>query len=236
MAQARSASAERRTDRVTRAVHGWLLDGQFRPGEHLPSEKALAEQLGVSRNAVREALRGLESVGLLEIRRGAGGGAFVRQASSRLLNDALYTVLRLEGFEVHHLHEARLLLEPGVAAAAAERATPLGVAELERTLERSHAALAAGGPMAMAIDLHGHLARMTGNPIVELLLGLLTDLLETSRTLRASPIDTSPAAGEHVLSQHRAIVEAIASRAPARAESLMRAHLQDISEIESAVL
>ncbi|MBI4493393.1 MAG: FadR family transcriptional regulator [Chloroflexi bacterium] len=231
-----SLASERLWARVAREIRHAVLDGRYQPGDRLPSEKALAEQFGVSRNVVREALKGLESVGLLQMRRGAAGGAFVRRASPRLLNQALYTLLRLEGSQVSNLHEARLLLEPAIAAIAAERATPLGVAELERSIARSEAILRASQPMTPALDLHLLLARMTGNPVLELLVGLMTDLLETSRQRHPSLIDTSREAGAEVIDHHRTIMAAIAERDPERSRALMRAHLVRISEMDRGTL
>jgi GntR family transcriptional regulator, transcriptional repressor for pyruvate dehydrogenase complex len=224
--------ADRLSQRVIRSVRDALLDGRWGPGDRLPSEKVLAEQLGVGRNVVREAIKALESLGLVEVRRGASGGTFVRQASSRQLNDALYTVLRLEGFELRHLHEARLLLEPGVAALAAERSTPLGLADLERSVAHAEAAAAQGGPMGQAVDLHAGIARMSGNPILELLVGLLTDLLDTSRVRHPSPIDRDAAAAERLVRHHQTIVAAIGSRDVPGSREAMRVHLEDVSNVE----
>lgn len=229
-----SAPSERLSSRLAHDLRQMVLDGRYKPGDRLPSEKALAEEFRVSRGVVREALKGLESAGLVQIRRGASGGAFVRRVSLQQLNEALYTLLRLEGFQASSLHEARLLLEPGIAALATERMTPLGLSELERTAARAEAALREGRPIYTAIDLHNQLARLTGNPILELLVGFLTDLLETSRLLHLSPIDTSRQAGEEIVRQHRAILAAIARHDPARAEALMREHLLAVSRMEAA--
>ena len=84
--------------------------------------------------------------------------------------------------------------------------------------------------------LHGQLAHMTGNPILELMMGLIGDLLETSRSLFPSPIDTSEEAGQQVLQDHRALVEAVSTHDPRRSETLMRQHLKRVSKLESQAL
>jgi DNA-binding FadR family transcriptional regulator len=232
----RELPAERLWTRVADQLRREILAGSVSAGERLSSEKALTDRFGVSRNVVREALKALEGVGLLEIRRGAGGGAFVRGASPRGLNEALYSLLHLQGIQVSNVHEARVLLEPPVAAMVAERATPMDLAQLERSIERAESALQAGQRMTPALDLHVVLARMTGNPVLELLVGLLSDLVETSRRSYSSLIDTSAAAGAEVVRDHRAIVNAIARHDGERARTTMREHLLRVAERDVGTL
>jgi len=128
------------------------------------------------------------------------------------------------------------LLEPPVAALAAERATSLELAELERSVDRARVAASRGEPMGTAVDLHQQLARITGNPILQLLVGLVSDLLETSRTLHPSPIDRSTEAAEQLVRDHQSIVEAIGSHNAGRAREAMRQHLKTISMVEQGAL
>ena len=111
-----------------RTIKDMILDGRLAPGQRLPSERALSEALEISRPTVREAIRSLQAMHILESRHGAG--TFVASLSVEELLAPLQFVLSLADGGLEHLFEVRLLLEPGAAALAAERATPDAGAEL----------------------------------------------------------------------------------------------------------
>src|SRR5437773_7539423 len=118
---------------IVRQVKALIADGRLNSGDRLPPERELAERFRVSRTSVREALRSLQSRGLIEIR--AGEGAFVRDISVDTLIEPLALVILPHREAVGELFEARRLLEPAIAALAARRATPDEIAEMERILE-----------------------------------------------------------------------------------------------------
>lgn len=109
-----------------------ILGARLRPGDRLPPEKTLADRFHSSRGSVREAIRSLEESGLVVVRRGFGGGAFVADTDLRHVTDSLSTLLRLGKVSIQHLTEARLVLEPRLARLAAERVTE---EELERMMD-----------------------------------------------------------------------------------------------------
>jgi DNA-binding FadR family transcriptional regulator len=229
---ARGNGHERLPSRVADQITRAIIEERFRPGDRLPSEKLLGEQFGVSRIVIREALKRLETNGLIKIRPGQGGGAFVQRPSARAINDALYTLLRLEGFEVGNLHEVRLILEPVVAELATLRATPLGLAELERTIAREEAAVTRKQSIIPAMEFHGQLVRMTGNPILVLTVGLISDLIETSHLQHPTPIDLSVEAQAQILREHQAIYAALANHDAAASRRLMADHVRHCAEFE----
>src|SRR3990167_6105938 len=120
-------------EEIVRQVKQMITEGRLKSGDQLPPERDLAEKFRVSRTSVREALRALESLGLLEIR--PGEGTFVREVSVEALIEPLALLMVSQRETIGELFEARRVLEPAIAALAAARATPEEVQEMERILE-----------------------------------------------------------------------------------------------------
>jgi len=134
-------------------------------GQQLPAERVLAERFQVSRNVVREALRSLAAMNVLEIRHGIG--VFVASLDIDSLVEPLEFALTLEKGTFESLTEARLLLEPGIAALAAARASKRDIAVLRRLLEDSEASVAEPTLfLATDIALHNHVVGMSRNPVL----------------------------------------------------------------------
>src|SRR5215475_4210004 len=129
-------------EEIVRQIKSMIAEGRLKSGDQLPPERDLAEKFVVSRTSVREALRALESLGLIEIR--AGEGTFVREVSVEALIEPLALVMLSQREAIGELFEARRLLEPAIAALAAERSTPDELHEMERILEEQAKEVAAG--------------------------------------------------------------------------------------------
>jgi GntR family transcriptional repressor for pyruvate dehydrogenase complex len=142
-------------EEIVRQVKQLIAEGRLKSGDRLPPERELAEKFVVSRTSVREALRALESLGLIEIR--AGEGTFVRQVSLDALVGPLALMMTSQREAIGELFEARRVLEPAIAALAASRATPEEVQEMERILE-SQAREVAAGRTGLAEDAAFHTA------------------------------------------------------------------------------
>src|SRR5499433_4029346 len=127
---------------IVRQVKQLIADGKLKSGDRLPPERDLAEKFMVSRTSVREALRALQSRGLIEIR--AGEGAFICDISVDTLIEPLALVILPHREAVGELFEARRLLEPAISALAARRATREELTEMERILEEQAREVAAG--------------------------------------------------------------------------------------------
>jgi GntR family transcriptional regulator, transcriptional repressor for pyruvate dehydrogenase complex len=165
----RASVKVRSLDDVVGQLREILVSGVVRPGERLPSERALATMLSVSRATVRESLRALEALGLLDIRLGGTGGAFVRAPEPRLVGSALSTLLMFEGASEEDLTEYRIAFEQENAALAALRADDVERAQLGAMLGRARAASV--GPASWAavegldFELHQLLPRLTHNAV-----------------------------------------------------------------------
>ena len=118
-----------------------LSDRRLRAGDRLPPERALAEQFGVSRNTLREALRSLENAGLLRLQKGATGGAFVRESTGDAIITGLRDMFHLGAIQPEHLTEARVMIESIAVRTACERATPEDIEALNANIAAAERAV-----------------------------------------------------------------------------------------------
>jgi GntR family transcriptional regulator, transcriptional repressor for pyruvate dehydrogenase complex len=212
----------RASDEVVQQIKALIFGGRLATGDPLPSEKDLTEQFGLSRITIRDALRVLESEGLIEIKVGARGGAFVAQPSAHRVSESLTNLLRLQRITIQELIEARLAVEPHVASLAAKRATPADIAAMELAVENAQAGRTAGDPRFMphSIAFHIALAEAAKNQV-------LLSTVNSIRTPFQEVLATLPAddMAERAIADHRQILDAIKTHDPERAQRLMHAHI-----------
>jgi DNA-binding FadR family transcriptional regulator len=198
---------------------------QLNPGDRLPAERNLCERFGVSRVTVREALRVLEANGLVEIRVGARGGAFVTTPSRERVGAGIADLLTLSAVTAAEVTEARLILELGMISMVCERADDDDIAALFDLCDRQEAALA-GGDQNLSLDLsaqfHARLAECAHNTAVQMLIQSVRGPLLT--TLDRGSLATSETDRSGV-KEHRKLVHAIQRREADRATEIMRRHL-----------
>lgn len=205
-----------------------IRQGQLTAGDRLPSERELCERFGVSRVTVREALRVLEASGLVEIRVGARGGAFVSVPSSQRVGEGIADLITLASLEAMEVTEARMVFELGIVPLVCERATDEDIADLYEICDRSEAALKGNEyPLTLSAEWHTRYAKAAHNRailmLVESLHGPLLMSLEKARHV-------APMHGRRGVEEHRALVDAIVARNPARASELMSTHLHRTAE------
>jgi GntR family transcriptional repressor for pyruvate dehydrogenase complex len=212
------------TDAI-RTIKDMILDGRLQPGDRLPSERALSEALGVSRPTVREAIRSLQAMNMVESR--PGSGTFISSLSVEELLRPLQFALALSDFALEHLFEVRLMLEPGAAALAAERADGEQLERLDDCARRGSAEdLTPEELVALDVELHERIADAAHNPLLRRLLASISALAEESRgyTVRL------PGVAGRTADEHQRIVEAIRARDPEGARAAMTAHLGRIRD------
>jgi DNA-binding FadR family transcriptional regulator len=201
-----------------------LREGRLKPGDRLPSERDLCERFGVSRVTVREALRVLEANGLVDIRVGARGGAFVTSPTSQQIGAGLADLLNLSPLTAADVTEARQVFELGIIPLLVERATDEDIAALREMVAVHKAALERGEyDMSMSADFHARVAACTHNPAIEMLVQsfhgpLLMSLVEAKVT--------APLMGQRGVQEHAAFIDAIADRDADRAIAIMTKHLK----------
>jgi GntR family transcriptional repressor for pyruvate dehydrogenase complex len=198
----------------------YVLSGDIEHGAKIPSERQLAEALGVGRSAVREAIKSLNVLGLLDVRQ--GDGTYLRQSGSSLLLRVIEWGLLLDEPRVQDMIEARIELEIVVAGLAAIRATDEDVALLRQCLE---AMKAAGDDVEAYVEaeiaFHLQVARTTRNEAFVNLVSSLSSLLRvwTGRVLRHAGETRTSA------SIHEPLVEAIAAGHPEQAREATKAYM-----------
>jgi GntR family transcriptional repressor for pyruvate dehydrogenase complex len=205
-----------------------LILKKLQPGDKLPAERELAEKLGVSRSSIRDAMRRLHLIGLVEPRQGAG--TVVREISPETLVSPLSNVIAHKRQLVSELLDFRVMLEPPLAARAAEHAAAEQVSRMEEILGRQ-AKLLQAGQLAVEEDAEFHycIAQASGNSVVLKVLDVVMDLL---RETRSQSLQTEGRPMKS-LAGHKRILAAIKRRDGAAAEAAMRQHIGDVGKIVS---
>jgi GntR family transcriptional repressor for pyruvate dehydrogenase complex len=203
-----------------------LILRKLKPGDKLPSERELAELLQVSRSSIRDAIRGLELVGLVEPRQGAG--TIVRERSSDSAANPFANALKRRQNLVTELLDFRKMLEPPLAARAATHASADEISEMEEILQRQEKTQKQGDPaIAEDAEFHYSIALASGNSVVLKVIDTLMDLL---RDTREQSLQVEGRA-EKSLAGHRRILSAIKRRDAEAAKAAMRRHIEDVEEI-----
>ncbi len=207
-------------------VEGYIISGKLKPGDLLPPERELAERFGVSRTAVREAVKVLSEKGLLDVQQGRG--AMVKHHSYDMVVNSLTLCLKLDRSDAQQLLEVRMGLEPEMAALAAERADEVQVDELRR-LASELRRRTDDDPEAVQLDLQFHdliqesAQNSVGRAMLLSIRGALQELIRSSYALEHESVPRTA-------QEHSQIVDAIAAREPVRAASAMRKHLVAVAE------
>lgn len=194
-------------------------DGHLRPGDVLPTERELTQSYGVGRSSVREALRILESKGVIEPN---GRGGFVVAAYGKPLDRSLELLLALRGGDLRELFEVRRILEVELAALAAVRREDAHLKRMEKATERMVEWMNDGVRYIRAdVRFHLTIAEATGNRVAQHTMLAIRELLRRALTT----IYQIPKSAEQSVEDHRAILAAIEARDAEAARETMREHL-----------
>lgn len=179
-AKFKAIRSPRAFEEIATQIRTELANGHLKVGSRLPSERALSEQFGVSRNTLREALRSLEHAGLIRLQKGATGGAFISGRSGQAIATGLMDMYHLGAIVPAQLTEARIWLESVIVREACARAKAADIAMLNENVEATEEALRQDDfPMRAEKNLEFHriLARITGNPIMVIVMNGIIDVL-----------------------------------------------------------
>lgn len=209
----------------------YIMSGAVQPGQRLPSERDLAERLGVGRSSVREALKVLEAVGLIETR--VGDGTYIVEQTGANIARVIGLSLATWGGAIVELLEARRIIEPAAAQFAATRATDADLTALGAALQAMEAADTFPTYLAADMQFHRLVAQATHNTLVARLIANLIDMLE--ETLRAAHGDELSTAAEGD-GTHREVLAAIERHDGTGAADAMLRHLQFSTELWQAVV
>ncbi|HEX2886512.1 FadR/GntR family transcriptional regulator [Vineibacter terrae] len=170
----------RLSDAVSAQIQDRIAAGELRAGDKLPPERELAERFGVSRGAVREALRNLERTGVVALQAGARGGAFIGQGDASLIGDSFRNLYQLGGVSLDDLTEARIWLESTVIRIACERATEADLMALAANVDEAERLLLAEryeDKIDVQVEFHNLLAKATHNAVMVMLMAALMDVM-----------------------------------------------------------
>jgi GntR family transcriptional repressor for pyruvate dehydrogenase complex len=209
-------------------IQNLIRTNDLKPGDRLPSARALAEQFNVATPTIREALRRLQATGLIDIRHGSG--IYVRRQSDRLmLSNPGYGALETQ--TILQVLDARALIEPHLAGLAAQFATPSEIEGLQDLIRRADAAVERTDDSYIRVnyELHAAIARASGNLVLTHIVESLHEMYSTELHL------TDPRTGYAVTrardhDHHHMVVDAIANRDVASATTAMTEHINAARE------
>jgi len=227
----KAVQSSRLYEQIVKQIEESILKGALKPGDQLPAERDLAQQFGVSRTAVREAVKTLREKGLVESY--SGRGTFITNGTSQAIKQSLDFMMRIGQQDgLVQLAEVRQILEPEIVALAASRVQEQHLAMMREAVAVMDEALRDPDAYIEAdLDFHLSLAEAAENPIILSLIDSIVGLLREQR-LRIFYVDGGPERGQF---HHKRILEAVERHDADGARDAMRAHLQQVRE-DSRVL
>ena len=211
-------------EQIVEQIEDSILKGALKPGDQLPAERELAQQFGVSRTAIREAVKALREKGLVEAY--SGRGTFVRDGTSQAIRQSLDLMIKIGQQDGSpHLAELRAILEPEIAALAAIRIDEQHLASMREAVNVMDGARNDPDAYIEAdLDFHLCLAEAAANPLILSLIDSIVGMLREQR-MRIFQVDGGPERGQF---HHKRILEAVEKHSPEVARTAMRAHLQQV--------
>lgn len=218
-------------EEICERIRNQLAVGALGPGDKLPAERELAQQLGVGRNAVREALHALELAGIIELRKGVKGGAFIRQGDPGSMTQVVQDMIHLGSISMDELTEARLHLQDTVVRLACERATQADLDALTANVDATEEVARSDDYLARiecSRQFYRLLAVASHNAALYLIVDSLTDIL--MGYLRARVSGGTRLKPDLVQARRRFLALLVARDADAAARD-MRIHLQGVHRL-----
>lgn len=210
-------------EEVSRQIGEQIQSGALAGGEKLPNERELASTFAVSRHVVREALRSLESIGQLVLKKGATGGAFVAKGNPQPFTRIMRGMVEVGGITLAQLTDARLAIESAVIKVACEIANEADLSALEANIDEAERETLAGNSATktqLNVQFHILLAELTGNPILIMvmrsLMNILTDFIA----------EVGSVMGDDVIKSRRRFLKHLRARSSAQAVREMERHLK----------
>lgn len=225
----KSVEVETPVDIIVRQIRSLIVSGTLKPGEKLPSERKLAERMGVGRTYVRDAIKKLEFYGILQTI--PQSGVMINGVDLTAMEGLLSNVMKIEEPDFFSLVETRVIMESFSARSAAERRTEEDLEKLRMALENYEAKLASGEPSENEdFIFHLRIAEASHNPVMKsMMLIILPDILNIyiSRKICSEALSETK---KVELGEHRMILKAIEDQDSELAERSMQAHLQKVIE------
>ena len=222
-----SPSRRKIYEEIVEQLRELISTGTFNPGDKLPSERDMAQMLGVSRASVREAVVALQAMGVLDVK--PGEGTFVSASMNSEMIEPLALVLSVERNPLAQLMEVRRILEAEAAALAAQRATEQDRLKMVEVLNNMKAT-AERHEQGVEFDLFFHfaIAEATKNPLLRRIIKTLDNMMHQTFLVDRTEMYSNPKTAERILNEHQVILDAILAGDPAAAREGMLQHLKHV--------
>jgi len=217
------------TQQIIRQIHTAIIAGKLAPGDKLPSENDLIKQFGISKQTLRESLRALEHMGLLQARKGKGGGSFISEVDASITKLGLLNYFYFKNLSIKDLSMVRKLVEPFSAKVAALKMSDKDVKKLGKLNASAKKYIAEDNYKAALADeiaFHTMIAEQTDNPLLVLLMEFVEDILVDYKKVFQVGIDYLKV----VLEDHDKIYLAIKDRDGDRASEAMMNHIEELEK------
>ncbi|MBL6993357.1 FadR/GntR family transcriptional regulator [Desulfobacula sp.] len=225
-----TVKASRISENIAEQIREAILDGELKIGDQLPSEKDFASHFGVSKSSLREAYRVLEAYGLLEIRQGMSGGAFIKEVDITTIKDSLVNYFFFQNPGLREYTEIRTFIEPQVVRICAEKITAEDIEYLENNILAMEQEPDGKNFISdLDIAFHKKLVDITGNKIIS----LVVETIQTALINIKRMVHTDEQFLKMVCSDHKKIVAALKEHDPEKASKAMLDH---INEVEKGML
>jgi GntR family transcriptional repressor for pyruvate dehydrogenase complex len=211
------------SDQIIDQIRDAILSGKLKPGDRLASEKELADQFSVSKATMREAMRVLEVLGLIEMRKGVSGGIFIAEVGMRTTIHSIINFLHFQPVSIKEITMLRYLIEPTVGRIAASKITEKDMQNLKEIVRENYSG--AENEISKEIGFHRYLARMTENTLLILIADFVDNLLDSIK----SKAKLGPDFYRDVRKAHQEILDCIIKRdGPGAAKAMTR----DLLEVD----
>ncbi len=221
---------ERISQKIEEQIKEAIIKRHYRAGDKLPPERELAEMFHTSRTSIREALRSLEKSGFIMIKKGVHGGGFVIKGDSRPAINSIRDMLRHAQVSLEEVLNMRIIIEPTVAAEAAEKATPEDIARLEDIVGQLREEFESENPI-IAYErnptFHSILAEITGNQVFIIIMQVLMEI----HAYRMSQFKLDEKTKKTIVRQHKGIIKAIKKGDKEEAFKKTKKHVLDVHKM-----
>lgn len=224
----------KRTDEIVDALKRMIVDHGLGPGDRLPQERELMAQFAASKGTVREALKALEVQGLISVRTGPGGGAFIERMSEGRAMSLLSNFLFAKNLSIANIYEMRKALEPLVAASATAHIDDAGLARLEAIIaiyDHEPADAQERWNQRMAeLDFHGVVAEYSDNPILAFTCRFLQRLLKDLAIAQDIYVQPEPVQRQSGIRHQRDLIAAMRRRDADAARAILAEHMAEAEQ------
>ncbi len=225
----KSVKSNKMSEHITEQIRKAIFEGTLKPGDKLPPERELTKNFKVSKATLREAMRSLEVLGFLEIRKGVSGGAFVTEVDMKKARESFINFLHFKDLSLINLTEVRLVLESHIAEKSALSITEDDLKRLKKLIEECETVLNHNiliESRKNEIEFHRIIGSVTGNPILMFILDFVENLLLDIKEI----LQPDKAFSKKVLNAHKRIYKALLERNPKKAREEMIKHVREVEK------